>query len=90
MIGILKYFTFILTLMLHAYSLPNWRASETLLVVVQWKTRYVYTYYKYSTLPGGISINIAPKAGIFPKPKAEVNIHYQGCNIIDIPQGRVE
>ena len=21
-----------------------WRASETLLVVVQWKTRYVYTY----------------------------------------------
>ena len=24
MIGILKYFTFILTLMLHAYSLPNY------------------------------------------------------------------
>ena len=22
--------------------------------------------------------------------QAEVNIHYQGCNIIDIPQGRVE
>ena len=26
----------------------------------------------------------------FPRPKAEVNIHYQECNIIDIPQGRVE
>ena len=28
---------------------------------------YIYTYYKYSTLPRGISINIAPKAGIFPE-----------------------
>ena len=48
----------------------NWRASkasETLLFVVQWKTRYVYTYYKYSILPRGISINIAPKVGIFPE-----------------------
>ena len=26
----------------------------------------------------------------FPRPKFEVNMHYQGCNIIDIPQGRVE
>ena len=47
-------------------------------------------YYEYSTLPRGISINIAFKVGIFPRPKAEVNIYYQGCNIIDIPQGRVE
>ena len=45
-------------------------------------------YYKYSTLPRGISINIVSKVGIFPE--AEVNIHYQWCNIIDIPQGRVE
>ena len=44
----------------------------------------------YFTLPRGISINIVPKVGIFPGPKAEVNIHNQGCNIIDIPQGRVE
>ena len=29
--------------------------------------RYVYIYYKYSTLPRGISINIAPKVGIFPE-----------------------
>ena len=32
---------------LYTLSLCNWRASEaseTLLVVVQWKTRYVYTY----------------------------------------------
>ena len=32
---------------LYKLSLYNWRASEaseTLLVVVQWKTRYVYTY----------------------------------------------
>ena len=31
-------------------------------------------YYKYSTLTRGISINIAPKVGIFPEavfPKAE-------------------
>ena len=34
------------------------------------------------------SINIAPKLGIFPE--AEVNIHYQGFNIVDIPRGRVE
>ena len=27
MIGILKYFTFILTLMLHAYSLPNYTVN---------------------------------------------------------------
>ena len=26
-----------------------------------------YVYYKYSTLPCGISINIAPKVGIFPE-----------------------
>ena len=52
--------------------------------------RYVRIYYKYSTLLRGISINIAAKVRIFPRQKAEVNIHYQGCNIIDIPQGRVE
>ena len=46
----------------------------------------MYIYYKYSTLPRGISINIALKVGIFPE--AEVNIHYQGCNIIGIPQGK--
>ena len=77
---------------------PNWRASEaseTPLIVVQWKMRYVYTYiyillaserserdtirgvqiragavriyYNNSTLPRGISINIAPKVGIFPE-----------------------
>ena len=46
--------------------------------------------YKYSTLPRGISIIIALKVGICPGLRAEVNIHYQGCNIIDIPQGRVE
>ena len=46
--------------------------------------------YKYSTLPRGISINIAPKVGLFPEAEGLVNIHYQGCNIIDIPQGRVE
>ena len=27
----------------------------------------IYIYYTYSTLPSGISINIAPKVGIFPK-----------------------
>ena len=31
-----------------------------------------------------------PKVGIFSVAKAEVNIHYQECNIIDIAQGRVE
>ena len=51
-------------------------------------SRSLRSLAKYSTLPRGISINIAPKVGIFPE--AEVNIHYQGCNIIDIPQGRVE
>ena len=34
--------------------------------------RYVYIYYKYSTLPRGISINIAPKVGIFPKAEGRV------------------
>ena len=47
----------------------------------------IYIYYKYSTLSRGSSINIA-LVGIFRK--AEVNIHYRGCNIIDIPQGRVK
>ena len=28
---------------------------------------YIYIYYEYSTLPHGISINIAPKVGIFPE-----------------------
>ena len=27
---------------------------------------HIYIYYEYSTLPRGISINIAPKVGIFP------------------------
>ena len=27
----------------------------------------LYIYYEYSTLPRGISINIAPKIGIFPE-----------------------
>ena len=35
-------------------------------------------------------MNIASTVGVFPSPKAEVNIHYQGCNIIDIPQGGVQ
>ena len=29
--------------------------------------RYVHIYYKYSTLPCGISINIVIKVGIFPE-----------------------
>ena len=29
--------------------------------------RYERIYYKYSTLPRGISINMAPKVGIFPE-----------------------
>ena len=69
-----------------------WRAreaSETLSGVYRFElVRYIY--YKYSTIPRGISINIAPKVGIFPEAEGPVNIHYQGCNIIDIPQGRVE
>ena len=27
----------------------------------------IYIYYKYSTLPRGITINIAPKVGTFPE-----------------------
>ena len=46
-----------------------------------------HIYYKYSTLPRGISINIVPKVGIFPNAEGRGK---QGCNIIDIPQGRVE
>ena len=30
---------------------------------------YKCIYYKYSTLPRGIAINIAPKVGIFPEPE---------------------
>ena len=53
----------------------NWRASEaseTLSGVykfelVRYIYIYIYIYYKYSTLPSGISINIAPKVGIFPE-----------------------
>ena len=36
-------------------------------------------YYKYSTLPRGISVYIALKVGLFPE--AEGNILYRGCNI---------
>ena len=36
-----------------------WRASETLLVVVQWKTRYVYTYiYVYVIARVGVKFGI--------------------------------
>ena len=39
-------------------------------------------YYKYSTLPRGISVYIASKVGIFfPRPETEGNILYRGCNI---------
>ena len=34
---------------------------------VQIRADAVRIYYKYSTLPRGISINIAPKVGIFPE-----------------------
>ena len=34
---------------------------------VQIRAGAVRIYYKYSTLPRGISINIAPKVGIFPE-----------------------
>ena len=47
----------------------------------------IYIINIQSILRRGISINIAPKVGIFPE--AEVNIHYRGCSIIDIPQGRL-
>ena len=40
-------------------------ASETLIGLNNGNQRYIY--YKYSTLPRGISINIAPKVGIFPE-----------------------
>ena len=43
-----------------------------------------------STLPRGISINIAPKVGIFSEAKGQDKYSQQGCNIIDIPQRRVE
>ena len=39
-----------------------------------------YIHYKYSTLPHGISINIAPKLGIFPE--AEGNIHTEGAILL--------
>ena len=48
--------------------LYNWRVSETLSGVYKFELkRYVYIYYKYFTLPRGISINIAPEVGIFPE-----------------------
>ena len=46
--------------------------------------------YKYSTLPRGISIHIAPKVGIFPEAQGQGKIHYKVGNIIDILQGWVE
>ena len=52
----------------HISSYIHWRASEaseTLSGVTNGNRRYIY--YKYSTLPRGISINIAPKVGIFPE-----------------------
>ena len=45
-------------------NIVNWRASEaseTLLVVVQWKTRFVYTYiyiYVYVIARGGVKFGI--------------------------------
>ena len=46
--------------------------------------------YKYSTLLHGITINIAPKVGIFPEAEGRVKYSLLRCNIINIPQGRVE
>ena len=68
------------------YLIHNFGPIACIKSDARWYKNYIY--YKYSTHLRGISINIAPKLGIFPE--AEVNIHYQGCNIIDIPQGRVE
>ena len=54
-----------------SYYMFCWReneASETLSGVYKYElVRYIY--YKYSTLPRGITINIAPKVGIFPEAK---------------------
>ena len=92
LISILLFYLFALFVNQFSYYMFCWRekeASEKLSGVYKYElVRYIY--YKYSTLPRGITINITPKVGIFPGAEAEVNIHYQGCNIIDIPQGRVE
>ena len=52
-----------------------WRASEARESLSGvYKLELVrYIYYKYSTLPRGISINIAPKVGIFPEAKGRGN-----------------
>ena len=47
-------------------------------------------YYKYSTLPRGISINIAPKVGIFPEAKGRGKYSLPRVQYMDIPQGKVE
>ena len=66
--------------------LASERSERDTIRGVQIRAGAVYIYYKYSTLPRGILINIAPKVGIFPEAEGR-GIHYRGCNIIDIPQG---
>ena len=48
----------------------------------------IYIYYKYSSFPRGISINIAPKVGIFPEAEGRGKycailsiFHNEGLNI---------
>ena len=59
-------------------------ARETLSGVYKFQM-VQYIYYIYSPLTREISIKIAPKVGIIPEAEG-----YQGCNIIHIPQERVE
>ena len=48
-------------------------------------------YYEYSTLSRGISINVAPKVGIFPEAEGRGKYSLPRVQyIINIPQGRVE
>ena len=54
----------------HICSCRASEASETLSGVYKFELMryaYIYIYYKYSTLPCGISINTAPKVRIFTK-----------------------
>ena len=55
------------------------------------EARYIRIYYKYSTLPRGISVYITPKVGIFSQSRRPREIFStEGAIYAVISQGRVE
>ena len=80
--SLVNYYYFYYSFLIINYSCFTPHSRSSIVPPQYFSSSYSTVYYKCSTLPCGISINIAHnKVGYFPRPNAEINIYYRGCNV---------